>query len=115
MPESLSLFGFEIDHVIAVKHGGRTAARNLALSCAYCNHHKGSNVAGVDPKTGRVVRLFHPRLHVWRYHFRYEGPVLVGRTAVGRATVEVLEVNQIEAIQQRALLIMAGMFPPHID
>jgi hypothetical protein len=28
---------FEIDHVIARKHGGLTIASNLALSCFWCN------------------------------------------------------------------------------
>jgi hypothetical protein len=32
-----SNLSFEIDHIIARKHGGRTVASNLALSCFYCN------------------------------------------------------------------------------
>ena len=30
-------FVHEIDHVIAQKHGGATAADNLAYACAQCN------------------------------------------------------------------------------
>ena len=38
--ESLTLAEHEIDHVIAVKHGGQTVADNLALSCSVCNRSK---------------------------------------------------------------------------
>jgi hypothetical protein len=84
MPVVLSLLPFEIDHIIARKHRGKTIGSNLALSCAYDNAFKGSNIAGLDPQTGRLVRLFHPRRHKWRHHFGWDGPVLVGRTKIGR-------------------------------
>jgi len=32
---------FQIDHIIARKHGGETVAANLALSCYFCNSYKG--------------------------------------------------------------------------
>ena|SRR5437867_5410487 len=40
--ESLTLAGHEVDHIIAVKHGGDTVAENLALCCTLCNKHKGT-------------------------------------------------------------------------
>lgn len=72
---------FEIDHIIAKKHGGKSIANNLALTCFYCNSYKGPNISGIDPSTGKMVRLFHPRRHKWAAHFRWNGPVLIGRTA----------------------------------
>ena len=84
LPQAYSVLTFEVDHVIARKHGGRTVPGNLALSCFYCNSPKGRNIAGLDPRTGRLTRLFHPRRHRWARHFRWDGPVLVGRTPVGR-------------------------------
>src|SRR6185503_11997785 len=72
---------FEIDHVIARKHGGRRILQNLALSCFYDNSYKGSNIAGLDPESGLLVRLFHPRRHKWPHHFRWDGPYPLGRTA----------------------------------
>ena len=56
---------FEIDHIIAGHHEGRTEASNLCLACFACNRHKGPNVAGVDPKTRKIVPLFNPRRHRW--------------------------------------------------
>jgi len=43
--ERFTLAEHEIDHVIAVKHGGRTVVENLALCCTVCNRFKGSDIA----------------------------------------------------------------------
>lgn len=96
---------FEIDHIIARKHRGRTTASNLAVSCIYCNAHKGPNIAGIDPLTGRLTRLYHPRCHKWDHHFRYEDGTLIGRTAIGRTTVEVLQVNLPNLVALREVLM----------
>ena len=40
--QDFSIYTHEVDHIIAVKHGGETIADNLALSCLSCNRHKGS-------------------------------------------------------------------------
>jgi hypothetical protein len=103
---------FEIDHIIARQHGGPTRASNLALACFACNHHKGPNLAGLDIRTGRIVRLFHPRRHRWGRHFRWREAVLVGRTAIGRATLAVLAINQPDRVALRQALIDEGVFPP---
>ncbi len=92
---------FQLDHVIAEQHGGPTAASNLALACFACNHHKGPNLGGIDPQTGRRTWLFHPRRHKWTRHFRWDGPVLVGKTAVGRVTIAVLAIDAVHRIAQR--------------
>ena len=111
LPEAYSSTLFEIEHIIAEQHGGPLAPENLALACLACNRHKGPNIAGVDPKTGKQVWLFHPRRQSWRRHFRWKGPVLVGRTAIGRATINILAVNLPYRIAQRAALIDEGLFP----
>ncbi len=111
LPQSLSPITFEIDHVIAQKHGGATEAGNLALACFYCNSFKGPNIAGIDPESGRIVRLYHPRQDGWRKHFRWDGPLLVGRTPIGRATAAVLEINHVDAVAVRRALLEEGVFP----
>jgi hypothetical protein len=103
---------FEVDHVIARKHGGPTVAGNLALTCFFCNSYKGPNIAGIDPRSRKIVRLFHPRRHKWNRHFRWDGPTLVGRTPEGRATIAVLNINDPESVAIRMALIDAGLFPP---
>jgi len=111
LPRAFTRMGFEIDHVIARKHRGADVASNLALACFLCNSYKGPNIAGIDPVSRSIVPLFHPRRHKWARHFRWDGPVLVGRTPTGRATVEVLEINQLHRVAARRALIEEGVFP----
>jgi hypothetical protein len=103
---------FQIDHIIARKHGGETEEGNLALSCYSCNSYKGPNIASLDPDSGRLVRLFHPRRDRWPDHFAWDGPQLVGHTAIARATMLVLWMNHPIVVETRALLIAEGGFPP---
>ena len=110
LPQSAAGIAFQIDHVIARHHRGRTAAINLALACVYCNGYKGPNISGLDPRTGKLTRLFSPRRHKWTHHFRYAGGELLGRTAIGRTTVEVLRINLPNLIALRELLMEDGPF-----
>ena len=95
----------QIDHIIAVKHGGATEINNLALSCALCNKHKGSDIASIDPETGEIVALYHPRRDIWGNHLEI-GPdgLVVPRTAAGRATVRLLQLNHPDRLAERRLL-----------
>jgi hypothetical protein len=106
------LFPFHVEHIVAKQHGGRDALGNLALACQEDNLHKGPNLTGIDPVTKRVTRLFNPRRHQWAWHFRWEGPILVGRTAIGRTTVYVLGMNLPHRVTLREALIAARRFPP---
>jgi 5-methylcytosine-specific restriction endonuclease McrA len=103
---------FEVDHIIAEHHLGRTQASNTCLACFACNRHKGPNVAGVDPTTKKIVPLFNPRRHKWSRHFRWHGAVLLGRTPTGRATVIALKMNLDHRIDLRQGRIDEGVFPP---
>ncbi len=114
LPQSAYPVPFEIDHIIAKQHQGKTILSNLALACLHDNGHKGPNIASLDPasRSQRLVRLFNPRKHKWNYHLRYDGPVLVGKTAIGRATVVVLVMNDPVMVALRQELIEQGLFPP---
>ena len=112
MPQAYDEIPFEIDHVIAEQHGGKTIASNLALACFADNHHKGPNHSGIDPKTNKRTWLFDPRRHKWDRHFRWYGPILVGRTAIGRTTIAVLGINLDHRVRQRTQLVAEGDFPP---
>lgn len=69
LPQSCTSLTHEMDHIIAVKHRGPTKPNNLALACFACSRHKSCNISGVDPDTGKIVRLFNPRKHKWSVHF----------------------------------------------
>jgi hypothetical protein len=105
LPQAASPLPHAIDHVIARQHHGPTEAENLALACFFCNSYKGPNIAGVNPRTGRRVRLFHPRKDRWNRHFAWQGAILVGRTVIGRVTIGLLEINRPEAVELREYLI----------
>jgi hypothetical protein len=104
LPQFASPLPHAIDHIIARQHGGLTEAENLALACFFCNSYKGPNIAGLNPRTGRRVRLFHPRKDRWSRHFAWQGPILVGCTIIGRVTVALLEINRMEAVEFREYL-----------
>jgi hypothetical protein len=110
--ERFATQSFAIEHIDPESAGGETCLENLALSCQGCNSFKGSNIAGLDPKTGKLSPLFNPRRHKWSKHFRWKGPVLVGRTAIGRTTVAVLNINEPLRVELREELIEEGEFPP---
>jgi hypothetical protein len=111
LPQTGSNIPFEIDHIVSRKHRGPTVASNLCLACWYCNTFKGSDLSGLDPMTRKLTRLFNPRRHKWERHFRYDGPVLIGRTAIGRTTIQVLQINCDEQVMLRESLIAEGTFP----
>lgn len=105
-------YRLHVDHIVPKQHGGTDDPDNLALACHHDNEHKGTNLSSVDPETGKVVRLFHPRSQRWSRHFRFEGPLIVGRTKCCRATVAVLAPIAPDRVELRAALIAADEFPP---
>lgn len=109
VPEPVGGLRHVIDHVIARQHGGPTVSGNLALCCGRCNLSKGPNIAGIDPTSGQLTTLFNPRVDHWHDHFRWDGPALVGKTAIGRATIEVLAINQPLRVAVRRSLLARGV------
>jgi 5-methylcytosine-specific restriction endonuclease McrA len=95
------LLQLQIEHVIPRKHGGSDDPANLALACSKCNLHKGTNLTGIDPESRQVTRLFNPRHDRWEDHFAWDGPRIVGLTAIGRTTVQVLNFNSLARIRIR--------------
>ena len=87
-----------------------TELENLALACIHCNRFKGPNVAGLDPDTGELVRLFHPRRDNWAERFVWDGPELKPRTQIGRVTIAVLVINDPEVVAVRRALQDEGVF-----
>jgi hypothetical protein len=114
LPDSLHPGPFEVEHIIAQQHGGKTLLSSLAYSCLHCNRHKSLNLSGIDRVTSRtkLVRLFNPRRHTWSHHFRFEGPQVVGKTPIGRVTVQMLAMNDPLRVALREELLSEGWFPP---
>jgi 5-methylcytosine-specific restriction endonuclease McrA len=96
------LAALHIEHIVPKIHGGTDNPDNLALACIDCNLHKGTNLTGIDPQTNEVTELFHPRRQNWDDHFEWRGIHLIGKTAVGRTTVRVLNMNSEDQIALRS-------------
>lgn len=103
MEQANTLLGCEVDPVISRKHGGRTEAENLALSCFFCNRHKNSDIASLSDD-GQLTRLFNPRTDSWIEHFFRNGRRIEGKTAVGEVTVRLLQFNLPDRLLERSML-----------
>lgn len=104
-PQSLTLLSFEMEHIVAEKHGGLNVADNLAFACPYCNRAKGTDLGSIDPLTVRLTAFFNPRLQRWKDHFRLEGAMIIPLTAEGRVTVNILQLNHSDRIAERLNLL----------
>jgi hypothetical protein len=109
IPDVATFAPHEIDHIIAEKHGGRTEVENLALSCTLCNKHKDSDLTSVDPETGKIVPLYHPRQDRLTEHFCFNEAEFMSLTAVGRVKMRLLQLNRKERVEERQLLLQAEM------
>lgn len=105
---ALSWAKFHVEHIRARQHGGLSDTDNLALACRFCNLHKGPNLTSIDPDSGQLVRLYHPRTDIWNANFALDDLHIVGISEVGRATVALLNMNDPERIQLRAELVALG-------
>jgi hypothetical protein len=110
LPEAASDFTFPVDHVIARQHQGQTTLENLALACPRCNAHKGPNLATVDWPSEDLVRLYRPRQDRWEDHFRMEGAVIMGGTAIGKGTARLFDMNSARRVATRQWLMEEGLF-----
>ena len=109
MPQdAMPYMPLHIEHVVARQHRGPTSAENLALACNRCNAFKGTNLSSIDPTSGEAVRLFHPRTDSWHDHFSIVAGEIFGTTPIGRATAELLNMNEPERMELRAVWLVDG-------
>ena len=112
--EQIVGLSMEVDHLIPQALGGLTIEANLWLACSACNAFKGHGISARDPESGQVVRLFNPREQRWDEHFLWaeSGSRIIGRTAIGRATVKALRLNRPLLVRARRSWVAAGWHPP---
>ena len=109
--QDVSIYSHEVDHIIALKHGGQTRADNLALSCLSCNRYKGSDLATIDPINDEIVPLFNPRRQVWDEHFLLNDARIEAITQIGQATSRLLKLNAPNRLVERQVLINQRRYP----
>lgn len=110
LPEAVSLYKHEPDHIISLQHGGETESGNLALACIRCNRYKGPNIASIDPLTGKLTPFFDPRTQDWSKHFVLDGAIIRPLTAEARVTVKIMRFNDDDRIAERQHLLEAGLY-----
>lgn len=113
-PETIFNVPFEVEHIIPISKDGIDHESNWALACRACNLNKSNLVDGIDPVTQTHTPLFHPRQNIWTDHFAIEPASsirLVGRTPIGRATIEKLRMSSPLQLTARAQWIELGLFP----
>jgi hypothetical protein len=108
--EGHSYVKFQMEHIISLKHGGKTEADNLALSCFYCNNAKGTDL-GIILGDGTFTRFYHPRNDNWRDHFELENHLFVPKTKIGEGTIKILTLNHEERLVERLAFLEIGQFP----
>lgn len=108
---------FTLDHVIPPGAGGSEVLENLALACFHCNRRKSNKQMATDQQSGVLVPLFNPRTQPWAEHFIWstDGLLILPRTAVGRATVALLELNRERILKIRRADVEVGRHPPKGD
>jgi hypothetical protein len=113
-PAALIGMPLDIEHIMPEAQGGSSDEDNLWLACPNCNQKKWMKTSAIDPQTGDVVILFNPRQQVWQDHFAWEddGLYIIGVTAIGRATVEALDMNNAYIVHTRQVWIQWGLHPP---
>jgi hypothetical protein len=110
LPDESDELPFHVEHVIAKQHEGGDELENLCWSCSRCNLHKGTNIASIDRYTGELTALYHPRNQLWCDHFEFRDARIVGKTAIGRITVQLLHMNDNQRLGLRRDLIRRRIF-----
>lgn len=94
-------FTYHVEHITAKQHGGGDERANLAFACNHCNFLKGTNLTSIDPDSGQLTALFHPRHHDWQEHFLWADGRILGKTEIGRTTVFLLQMNAPHRVELR--------------
>ncbi len=103
------------DHITPQSKGGATSIENVCLACRSCNEFKSDSINAIDPLTGEIVPLFHPRLQQWSDHFFWssDGTRIEGLTDLGRATIVCLRMNNPVILAARRRWTVSGWHPPN--
>ena len=68
-------------------------------------------MTSIDPQTGQITPLFHPRSDRWLDHFRLTAAAIEPLTPTGRVTVRLLRLNHPDRVEERELMVRLGLLP----
>lgn len=106
-----SYFIFHIDHIVSIKHGGKSIAENLAYACQICNLNKGTDIYTFLENPAVPIRFYNPRIDVWIEHFDTDiSGLVLPKTPIGGATLKIFDLNHPESIIERREMLRFGVF-----
>jgi HNH endonuclease len=105
---------FSVEHIIPLSKSGTYDLENLALACQGCNNRKYNHTEAIDPISGQLVPLYHPRQQSWSSHFMWSDDLvaMIGISPSGRATIVRLRLNREGVVNLRRLLKEKNVHPP---
>lgn len=111
--EAYSPDTFSIEHIQPIAKGGTNDFNNLANACQGCNNRKYTHTDAIDPLSGTLVALYHPRRDSWAEHFTWNEDYtqMIGISPIGRATIEALDLNRNGIVNLRRVLRKLGLHP----
>ena len=89
---------FQIDHILSIKHGGKSELKNLAYSCPECNRYKGSDLGTFISGIDQLTRIFNPQIDIWDNHFEVSEGEFYPKTDIGKSTIIVLRLKDADRI-----------------
>jgi hypothetical protein len=103
------------DHILPRSKEGETTFENVCLACRTCNEFKSDLTEAVDPLSGETISLFNPRTQQWSEHFEWspDSTRIEGLTAIGRATIVALRMNNPVIVAARRRWTISGWHPPN--
>lgn len=112
-PQAVIGQAFHIDYIIPRSLNGHTSSSNLCFACPHCNLAKGDQTQAIDPRTRKKMRLFNPRTDEWDKHFQWNDDLttLLGKTAIGRATIQALDMNAVMLRRARRFWQLLDFLP----
>jgi HNH endonuclease len=110
-PMAYSHDSFHIEHIIPLVLEGTNELVNLALACDGCNSFKWGFITGFDKVSNTTVSLFNPRQDIWKEQFAWNEDFssIIGQTAKGRATIDLLQLNRLGLVNIRKALAAFGV------
>jgi HNH endonuclease len=109
LPEKVSFYNFQIDHIISLKHGGNNDLENLAYCCPDCNYYKGTDLGSVI-NDGKLIRFYNPRTDIWSDFFEIVNDVILSKNDIGKVTEKIFKFNDIDRLIFRKELIQLGHY-----
>ena len=106
-----SYLPLQVEHIISQKHYKWHDLENLASACFLCNRMKGSDIFTILPPDLSPIRLYNPRTDIWTEHFSIESTMIISKTKIGQATINILQLNSEERLIERTLLLSKNAFP----